>query len=93
MGKAVGVDGISAEILKTIPWRPLQKIKKAFEMRYTGENKEDIENRLEGQTRCICLQSVLAMWYCGCLTMLLEIELRNVGKRDKSLRPNTYIWI
>ena len=45
-GKAVGVDGISAEILKSIPWRALQKIKKAFEMRYTGENKEDIETWL-----------------------------------------------
>ena len=39
-GKAVGVDGISAEILKSIPWRALQKIKKAFERRYIGEHKE-----------------------------------------------------
>ena len=30
-GKAVGVDGISAEVLKTIAWRALLKIKKAFE--------------------------------------------------------------
>ena len=35
-GKAAGVDGISPEVLKSIPsWRALQKIKKlAFEMRY-----------------------------------------------------------
>ena len=99
IGKAVGVDGISAEILKSIPWRALQKIKKAFERRYTGENKEEIEtwlrniivlipkkkviDKLEGQTRGICVQSVLAKWYCGCLTILLEMELRNVEKRDK----------
>ena len=45
-GKAAGIDGISAEILKSIPWRPLQKIKNAFEMRYKGENKEDLETWL-----------------------------------------------
>ena len=33
-GKAVGVKGISAEVLKTVPWRALQKTKNAFEMRY-----------------------------------------------------------
>ena len=99
-GKAVGVDGISAEILKCIPWRSLQKIKKTFEMRYKGRNKEDIEtwlrniivlipkkkviDRLEGQTRGICVESVLAKWYCGCLTIKLEMEIRNVERRDKS---------
>ena len=29
------------------------------------------------------MQSVLAKWYCGCLTILLEMELRNVGKGTK----------
>ena len=74
--EAVGHSGISAEILKSIPWRAPQKIKKAFEMKYTGENKEDIEtwlrniivliprkkviDRLEVQTRGVCAQSVLA---------------------------------
>ena len=98
-GKAVGMDGISAEILKSIPGRALRKRKKEFEMRYIGQNKEDIEtwlrniivlipkiktiDRFEGQTRGICVQSVLAKWYCGCLTILLEMELRNVEKRDK----------
>ena len=98
-GKAVGVDRISAEILKSIPWRALQKIEKAFEMRYTGENKEEIEtwlrniivfipkkkviDKLEGQTRGICVQSVLAKWYCVCLTFLFDMDLRNVDKRDK----------
>ena len=67
--KAVGIDCILAEILKSIPWRALQTIKKAFEMRYIGENKEDIEmwlkniivlipkkviDKLEVQTRSIC---------------------------------------
>ena len=32
-GKAVGIDSITAEILKSIPWRALQKIRKAFVMR------------------------------------------------------------
>ena len=69
-------------------------------MRYEGRHTEDIEtwlrniivlfpekeviDRLEGQTRGNCVQSVLAKWYCGCLTILLEMELRNVEKRDKS---------
>ena len=81
-------------------WRALQKIKNTFGKRYTGEDKEDIEtwlrnsivltpkkkviDRLEGQTRGICVQSVLAKWYCGCLAILLEMELRNVGEEDKS---------
>ena len=84
---------------KSIPWRALQKIKKAFEMRFAGEHKEDIETwlrniivlilknvieRLEGQTRGICVQCVLAKWYCGCLTILLEMELRTVGDKHKS---------
>ena len=78
----------------------LQKIKKAFELRYIGRNKEDTDtwlgniivlipktkviDRLEGQTRGICVQSVLAKWYCGCLTILLQIEMRSVERRDKS---------
>ena len=91
-GETVGVDGISVEILKSVPWRALQKIEKVFEMRYFGQNKEDIKawlrnlivqipkkmDRLEGQTRGICVQSVLAKWYCGCLTILLHIEMRSV---------------
>ena len=98
-GKAVGIDGISAEILKSVPWRALQKIRKAFEMRYLARNKEEIEtwlrntivlipekktmNRLEGQTRGICVQSVLAKWYCGCPSILLEMELREVEKETR----------
>ena len=42
-----------------------------------------IENG-DRQTREICVQSVLVKWYCGCLTISLEIEWRNVGRRDKS---------
>ena len=99
-GKAVKIDGISAEILKFIPWSALQKIRKAFEMRYLGQNKEEIEawlrntivlipkkktmTRLEGHTRGICVQSVLAKWYCGYLCILLEMELREVVKGDKT---------
>ena len=91
-GETVGVDGISVEILKSVPWRALQKIEKVFEIRYFGQNKEDIKawlrnlivqipkkmDRLEGQTRGICVQSFLAKWYCGCFTILLHIEMRSV---------------
>ena len=42
-GKAVGIDDNSAEILKSVPWRALQKIRKAFEMTYLGQNREEIE--------------------------------------------------
>ena len=97
-GKAVGVDGISAVILINFPRRSLQKIGNAFELRCKRKNKEDIETwlrniivlipekkvieRLEGQTRGICVQSVLAKWYCGCLPILMEMEMKNVGRRD-----------
>ena len=46
-GKAVGIDGIFAEILKSIPWRALQQIRKAFEMIYFAQNKEEIETLLK----------------------------------------------
>ena len=59
IGKAVGVDGISAKILKSIPWRALQKIKKAFERRYTGENKEEIETWLRVPSKTIRKPKVL----------------------------------
>ena len=38
-GKAVGIDGNSAEILKSVPWRALHKIRKAFEMRYLRQKQ------------------------------------------------------
>ena len=41
--KAVGVDGIS---LKSLLWRALQKIRNAFDLRYGGQHKEDIETWL-----------------------------------------------
>ena len=106
-GKAVGVDGILAEILTALPWRALQKIENASELRYEGQNKEDIETwlrniivlipkkkmieRLEGHTRGICVQSVLAKWYCGCPSILMEMEMRNIGRRNKGGRIST-LW-
>ena len=30
------------------------------------------------------MHSVLTKWYCGCLTILVEMELREVERRDKS---------
>ena len=40
-------------------------------------------DRLEEQRKGICVQSVLAKWYCGCFTILFEMELRNVVRRAK----------
>ena len=75
-------------------------------MRYLGLNKEEIEtwlrnivllpkkriiDRLERETRGICIQSVLAKWYCGCLTILLKMELSQGEKKNKNLdETNTY---
>ena len=99
-GKAVGVDGISAEVLNPYLRKLCRKSKKTFGMRDKGQNKEDIETwlrniivlipkkkvieRLERQARGICVQFVLAKWYCGCLTILLEMEMRSMERRDKS---------
>ena len=97
--KAAGIDGISLEIFSTLPWREGQKTNIGFELRYKGQHKEDIEtwlrntivlipkrkwiDRLEGQSRGICVQSVLPKWYCGCITILMEIEMRNIGRNDE----------
>ena len=45
-GKVVGIDGISAEILESIPWRVSKKIREAFEIGYFGQNIEKIETWL-----------------------------------------------
>ena len=50
-GRAVGIDGISAEVLKSIPCRALQQIRKALDMRYLRQNKEEIESWL-GTSSC-----------------------------------------
>ena len=46
--------------------------------------KKMVIHRLEGQTRWICVQCVLAKWCCGCLTTLLEIEMREIERKDRS---------
>ena len=38
--------------------------------------------RLECQTRT-CVQSVLAKWYCECLRILMKIEMRKKGRKNK----------
>ena len=100
MGKRVGLMLSRLRFSNLFLGELCRKSKMAVEMRYNGGSKEDIEtwlrniivvirkkkviDRLEGQRRGICVQSVLAKWYCGYLTILLEMELRNVGKKDKS---------
>ena len=34
----------------------------------------------DGKARGVCVKSVVAMWYCGCLTMLVDIEIRNIQR-------------
>ena len=40
----------------------------------------------EGQSRGICIQSVLAKWCCRWLTILMEMELRNVDKKNDEIQ-------
>ena len=42
-GKVVGVDGISSEVLKALSWRAVQKNKTAFERRYLGFDRGNLE--------------------------------------------------
>ena len=40
----------------------------------------------EGQSRGICIQSVLAKWCCRWLTILMDMELRNVDKINDEIQ-------
>ena len=46
--------------------------------------KKMIIDRQEGQTKGICVLTVLALWYCGYLTNPFETELRMWKKSVKS---------
>ena len=48
--------------------------------------KKKVIEKLEGQTRGIRVQSVLAKCYCGCLIFLMEMEMKNLRKREKAGR-------
>ena len=50
MKQAVGVDNIVAELLKTLPWRTVQAITRAFTRRYLGE---PLGNRVIGEKNVI----------------------------------------
>ena len=54
--------------------------------------KKKKNHRLEGQTRGICVQSVLAKWYCGCLTIFLDVERRNMEKREQGVGEYPHLW-
>ena len=41
--------------------------------------------KLEGQTRGSCILSVLAKLYCGCLTIMLDIDMKNTQRNDDLL--------
>ena len=46
--------------------------------------------RPERQTGGICEQSVLAKRCCGCLTILMEIEMMNIGRKNKGCENVPY---
>ena len=46
--------------------------------------------RPERQTGGICEQSVLARRCCGCLTILMEIEMMNIGRKNKGCENVPY---
>ena len=100
MGMRWAFAGISAEILKSIPWRALQKIRKAFEMRYLAQNSEEVETWLRNTIVLISKKKTMnrledreeesmcrVCWPNGIVDgrfILLETELGEVEKRDKS---------
>ena len=57
------------------------------------DTQEKVIETLESQTRNICVQSALAKWYCGCLTILMEMEMRNAGWRDKVWENLHTYWV
>ena len=103
-GNVVGVDGISAEILKNIAMERTAENQECFCNLSKEHSNVDIEtwlsnivlvpkkkviDRQEGQTRDNFVQSVLAKWYCGCLTILMETEMRNMGREQRYWRTST----
>ena len=42
-GKAVRVDDLPSEVLKTLPWRVVQKIRAAFQRRYLEYERDSID--------------------------------------------------
>ena len=83
--KAVGVDGISAEVSNPYLGALCRKSKKGFEIRYKDQNKEDVEfDRLVGDERNLCAERAgqvvlwMSIYFCW------KWKLRNVEKRDKS---------
>ena len=60
--------------------------KKTFEIRYKGQNKEDVEfDRLVGQTRGICVQSVLPSGTVDVYLFLLEMEIKERGEKGTTV--------
>ena len=103
-GKAVRVDDISSQVLEALLWRAVQKLKGASERRYLGYSKESIETwlknvvvllpkkvgieRMEGQTRGLCVQSVVAKWCCGYIDHFVGHPDEDFSKGRKS-----YFWV
>ena len=55
--------------------------------------KKKVIETLESQTWNIGAQSVLVKWYCGCLTILMGMEMRNAGRGDKVWENLHTFWV
>ena len=96
VGRAVGSDGISAAMLKTLSWETLCLVLQAFQSLYrrqivTPEPWRKIlvtvilKNKLKcslDDSRGLVLLSVFGKWYSGCLTHLVQRHIRARGSGD-----------
>jgi hypothetical protein len=96
VGRAVGSDGVSAAMLKTLSWETLRLVLQAFQSLYqrqivTPEPWRKIFvtviliNKLKcplGESRGLVLLSVFGKWYSGCLTHQIQRHIRARGSGE-----------
>ena len=79
-----------------VPWRAQQTIRLTFAVRYVESCLENIiislatqattlVTGLQWQTRGICIQSVLAKWYCGCLANFSQRSIASACLNSRGL--------
>ena len=96
VGRAVGSDGVSAMMLKTLPWETLRLVLQAFQSLYQRQIVTPdpwrkilvtviLKNKLKcslDDSRGLVLLSVFGKWYSGCLTHLVQRHIRARGSGD-----------
>ena len=92
-GKATGWDGISASVLKALPWEALRHVLVCFQRLYQRQivspdswRRILVSFMLKGpkarsfdETRALAMLSVFGKWFSCCLTILLESHLKSVA--------------